>query len=126
MASILVVDDEIYARTLMCEILARRGHRTAPAVNGMQALQVLEEQGPFDAVVTDLRMPILDGLGLARAMADLRHDGPLPVILVSADPSALEARGIFTAIPKPIDAEALAAAVDAALLYRSCASRSAA
>ena len=119
MANILIVDDEPYVREMLCEALAREGHKTSTAVNGLQALQALDEQGPFDVVITDYRMPILDGRELTKAV--LGRKEVLPVIMVSGDPDVLLFREVFTALEKPIDLVGLTTAVDAAVLYRTSA-----
>ena len=119
MANILIVDDEPYVREMLCAALTREGHQAATAVNGLQALQVLDEQGPFDVVVTDYHMPILDGRGLTQAI--LGRKDPLPVVMISGDPGVLLFREVFMALEKPIDLKSLAAAVDAAVLYRTSA-----
>ena len=121
MASILIVDDEPYVRELLCAAMPREGHRTATAVNGLQALQILDEQGPFDVVLTDYHMPILDGRELTRSILARKDREPLPVIMLSGDPDALLFREVFTALEKPIDLKSLIAAVDAAMLYRTSA-----
>ncbi len=119
MANLLIVDDEPYVREMLCAALGREGHRTATAVNGLQALQMLDEQGPFDVVITDFHMPILDGRELTRAV--LARKEVLPVVMVSGDPDVLLYREVFTALEKPIDLKSLIAAVDAAVLYRTAA-----
>ncbi len=119
MANILIVDDEPYVREMLCEALAREGHKTSTAVNGLQALQALDEQGPFDVVITDYRMPILDGRELTKAV--LGRKEVLPVIMVSGDPDVLLFREVFTALEKPIDLQGLLTAVDAAVLYATSA-----
>ena len=119
MATILIVDDEPYVREMLCAAMAREGHRTVTAVNGLQALQVLDEQGPFDAVITDYRMPVVDGRELTRAI--LARKDPLPVVMISGDPDVLLFKEVFMALEKPIDLKSLGAAVDAALLYRTSA-----
>ena len=121
MASILIVDDDAHVRAFLSELLSGQGHRTATAVNGREALRILEEQGPFDVVVTDYHMPVLDGMELVKALAERRSGGPIPAVMVSGDPYALAIREVFTALPKPVDREELLTAVDAAVLYRSCA-----
>ena len=108
-------------RALISGLLEAQGHRTGTAVNGLQALQILDEQGPFDVVVTDYHMPILDGLELVRELARRRQGGPIPAVMVSGDPYAMAIREVFTALSKPVDREELLTAVDAAVLYRSCA-----
>ena len=60
---ILIVDDEANARAALCEILREEGYSTETAADGFKALGKLEEFQP-DVVLTDLKMPGLDGIGL--------------------------------------------------------------
>src|SRR5258706_482227 len=60
---ILIVDDEANARAALSEILREEGYTTETAADGFKALGKLEEFGP-DVVLTDLKMPGLDGIGL--------------------------------------------------------------
>ena len=60
---ILIVDDEAQIRRLIRRILERCGYRTDEVENGRQALEFLQSE-PVDLVVTDLRMPDVDGLEL--------------------------------------------------------------
>lgn len=62
---ILVVDDEGSARKALAALLEQEGYETAQAADGIQALHVLEEFKP-DVILTDLRMPLMDGLELIR------------------------------------------------------------
>ena len=69
---ILIVDDEANARAALSEILGEEGYTTETAADGFKALGKLEEFGP-DVVLTDLKMPGLDGIGLmekARAILE--------------------------------------------------------
>jgi CheY-like chemotaxis protein len=68
MARILVVDDEEPVRALIARGLALDGHETMVAGDGGEALEVLEaEGGRFDLLLTDIRMPVMDGIALALA-----------------------------------------------------------
>jgi CheY-like chemotaxis protein len=67
---ILIVDDEPEIAETLAEMLGAEGHTAETAENGSVALQRLVEGG-FDAVISDLRMPILDGPGLYREIG--RH-----------------------------------------------------
>lgn len=82
-ARILVVDDDPVVLRMLAYVLVDDGHDTRRASNGMAALELLERE-PFDLVVSDVRMPELDGLGLlARIRGDDRL-AELPVILLTA------------------------------------------
>jgi two-component system chemotaxis sensor kinase CheA len=81
--SILVVDDSITSRTLLKNVLESCGYRVATAVDGFDALALLQE-GSFDLVSSDVEMPRMDGFELtARIRADQRFSR-LPVILVTS------------------------------------------
>jgi two-component system, sensor histidine kinase ChiS len=81
--SLLVVDDIEANRVLLSGRLERQGYRVATAENGQQALEMLRAD-PFDLVLLDIMMPIMDGyevLQRLKADASLRH---IPVIMISA------------------------------------------
>jgi len=81
MGKVLVVDDEQGMREFLTMLLEKQGHRVITAAEGEQALQLVAEQTP-DLVISDLRMPNVDGIGL---LAGIRKQYPeLPVILVTA------------------------------------------
>lgn len=64
----VVVDDDEVLGPLFCEMLQFIGFETVSANNGADALSVLESQGPFDLLLTDVRMPgCVDGAALATA-----------------------------------------------------------
>lgn len=83
---ILVVDDDTGVREMILRVLRRRGYQAQGAVDGLQALARLQH-GDFDAVVTDLQMPRLNGLALVREVH--RMEALLPVVVHTAvvDPS---------------------------------------
>ena len=70
--SILVVDDEVEVAELVAEVLINDGHAVAVAHSGSEAMQAIEGRG-FDVVLSDFRMPNMDGPGLLRA---LRRERP--------------------------------------------------
>lgn len=79
---VLVVDDSSTVREMERELLSRSGYEVVTAEDGMQAWNTLQ-QSDFGLVVTDIDMPLLDGIGLLRSIRqdpDLRN---LPVIMVS-------------------------------------------
>jgi chemosensory pili system protein ChpA (sensor histidine kinase/response regulator) len=77
-----VVEDEDSVRRLVARILEEEGYRVLTARDGLEALAVLEAPGPeVQLVVSDLKMPRLDGIQLANCLAG-RHASP-PVIFIS-------------------------------------------
>src|SRR3990170_8139203 len=81
MGKVLVVDDEQAMREFLTILLEKQGHRVITAADGEQTLKLVAEQPP-DLVISDLRMPNVDGIGL---LAGIRAQHPeLPVILVTA------------------------------------------
>jgi CheY-like chemotaxis protein len=80
MARILIAEDEDGLRTLVARALAQDGHTVVTANDGAEALDVLtREQGAFDLLLTDIRMPIMDGIALALATA---RDHPHVTVLL--------------------------------------------
>jgi CheY-like chemotaxis protein len=68
MSRILVVDDEEPLRTLVARGLSLDGHSCLTAADGAEALDILvAEEGRFDLLLTDIRMPLMDGIALALA-----------------------------------------------------------
>lgn len=78
---ILVVDDEPKMRRILELSLKAMGHEVEQAGDGQEALDMLAA-GSFDLLLTDLRMPRLDGIGLLTALRDAEND--IPVIVMTA------------------------------------------
>ncbi len=102
---ILVVDDEPNLRRVLAAQLQRDGYDVHTAQDGVEGLALLQEHH-IDCIVTDLRMPRLDGMGLLREAQLLEPD--LPVIMITAHgtvDNAVEAlkTGAFDYITKPFD-----------------------
>lgn len=82
--SILVVDDELLIRDLLYDFFNQQGWDISIAENGEKALDILREK-KIDLVLTDLRMPQMDGLSLS---SEMRKDFPdVPVIIMTGYPS---------------------------------------
>ena len=80
MARILIAEDEDGLRTLVARALVQDGHTVVTANDGAEALDVLtREQGAFDLLLTDIRMPIMDGIALALTTA---RDHPHVTVLL--------------------------------------------
>jgi two-component system cell cycle response regulator CpdR len=70
MPRVLIVDDEESMRMLVARAIAMDGHDIATAQDGAEALEILsDEQGAFDLLLTDIQMPVMDGIALALAVA---------------------------------------------------------
>lgn len=82
--SILVVDDELLIRDLLYDFFNDQGWEIAVADNGKKALDLLRDR-KFDVVLTDLRMPSMDGLALT---SQVQQDFPdIPVVIMTGYPS---------------------------------------
>ena len=68
-ARILLVEDHPLNQELACELLRRAGMQVEVATDGQQALDMLEHQGPYDGVLMDCQMPVMDGYTATRAAA---------------------------------------------------------
>jgi two-component system cell cycle response regulator CpdR len=70
MSRVLIVDDEDSMRLLVARAIAMDGHDIATASDGAEALEILGgADGAFDLLLTDIQMPIMDGIALALAAA---------------------------------------------------------
>ena len=121
---ILVVDDEANLRRVLSAQLARDGYEVHTAEDGEAGLAFLKEHH-IDLVITDLRMPKVDGMDLLRAA--LRDDPTRPVVMLTAHgtvDNAVEAlkTGAFDYITKPFDQHEVRLVVRKALRTRDLAS----
>mgnify|MGYP001447293143 CR=1 FL=1 len=123
-ARILVVDDEPNLRKVLTALLRQEGFEVISEPDGQAALTRLRAapSGTFDAVVTDLRMPGLDGMGLLRGATS--EDPDLPVIILTAHgtvDSAVEAvkLGAFDYLEKPFDRDQLRLVLQRAVATRA-------
>jgi EAL domain-containing protein (putative c-di-GMP-specific phosphodiesterase class I)/ActR/RegA family two-component response regulator len=106
---ILLVDDEPELLAVNSDILSTAGFTVTACTSGREAIAALAS-GAFDAVISDVRMPGLDGLGVLRAVRE--HDVDLPVVLTTGDPSlegvseALD-HGVLHYLIKPVPLDKL-------------------
>lgn len=80
---ILLVEDSIATRTQEKRILEAAGYEVITAVDGLDGFNKLKTR-PFDAVISDIQMPNLDGLGLTAKIRENREYSELPIILVTS------------------------------------------
>lgn len=115
---ILAADDNPVNLRLLTIILERAGHRVSTARDGLEAVRALEAR-PFDLVLMDVQMPVLDGLGATariRALADPTR-AATPIVAVTAnamrgDDEACFAAGMDGYVTKPVSMASLGEAVE--------------
>jgi two-component system cell cycle response regulator CpdR len=123
MARILIAEDEEGLRALCARALATDGHEVKAACDGSEALDMLAtDAGRFDLLLTDIRMPIMDGIALSLSAA--RDFPELTILLMTGYADQRErAHGldaiIHDVIAKPFSVVALRAAVNEALTVRA-------
>ncbi len=98
MARILVVDDEPDERFLVGRVLRREGHEVTVAGNGAAALEAVRECPP-DLVVTDIMMPVMDGVELIRRLRGDPVTAAIPLLAASGDPRLAGAADAVLAKP---------------------------
>lgn len=109
MPNIIVVDDEQSLRQVLELVFREEGYAVRTAFNGVQALEMLEAE-PADVILTDVRMPDMDGIELLRNVRERNPD--VGVVLMTAHSSVETARDAFKLgaddfIEKPFDVEEL-------------------
>jgi DNA-binding NtrC family response regulator len=119
-ASILVVDDQPSAAAFLEVLLGQEGYQVSTAANGVEALAALEEN-PFDLVLSDLDMPVMDGLELLHRIRE--RWGALPVIAVTATSDVAKIvevvrLGALDYVVKPADGPVVLNTVRRALLAK--------
>jgi DNA-binding response OmpR family regulator len=116
MSRILLVDSEPDAIEALRITLESQGHHTMTALDGWEAFELVSGKAP-DVVITDWKMPRVDGLGLCRLLRHNELSSGLPVILLSADEPPNDRRSqLYDAyLRKPIAIEHLLALVSAVL-----------
>lgn len=110
MATILIVDDEEPVRGFLAQVLTEDGYDVCLATHGRQALELVDQERP-DLVLSDVMMPVLNGVELCRLLKARADTKDVPVILMtSAGRKAADGTGCDAYISKPfdlIDVEAL-------------------
>jgi len=112
---ILFVDDDALARKVVARQLAALGHEVIPVASGQEALDQLSEN--TELLISDVRMPGMEGPELARRVREQRPDIPILFITGFADHRLLRAMEGLNChmLPKPFDRKQLSAAVDEAV-----------
>ena len=103
----MVVDDEPDQRFLLRRIFERAGHEVSDAADGAAALRAVRESAP-DLVVTDVMMPVMDGVELIRCLRGDPATAHIPILVASGDSHLAGAADVV--VPKPYQWPDLAAA----------------
>jgi CheY-like chemotaxis protein len=122
MARILVAEDDDTIRDLVVRALTEDGHELTAAANGAAALEALKQQnGRFDLLLTDVKMPIMDGIALALAAGRDHPDVAIMLMTGFADQRE-RAHGldalVHDVIAKPFTVDQIKGAVREALVQR--------
>ena len=122
MARILVAEDDDTIRDLVVRALIEDGHELTAAANGAAALDALNQQnGGFDLLLTDVKMPIMDGIALALAAGRDHPDVAIMLMTGFADQRE-RAHGldalVHDVIAKPFTVDQIKGAVREALVQR--------
>ena len=127
MARVLIADDEDSMRSLVARAVAMDGHETVTAADGAEALDILTgDARAFDLLLTDIKMPIMDGIALALAAA---RDFPNLVILLMTGFADQRERAsglnaiVHDVVTKPFSVADIRAAVAGALTARQTGKR---
>lgn len=117
MSQILIVDDERSMRDFLKILLTKEGHQVATAPNGANGLEYLQNNS-CDLVISDIRMPGMNGLELLEAIKENNPDMPVIMITAFASPNdAVQAMkyGAFDYISKPFNVDEIKSVVASAL-----------
>jgi two-component system response regulator PilR (NtrC family) len=117
MANLLIVDDELGMRQFLTHLFQREGHSVRAAANGREAIALLKDS-PADLIVSDVRMPDMNGIELLRSARELFPS--VEVVMMTAFANVDTAReafllGAYDFVQKPFDNELLKETVARAL-----------
>ncbi|MBD3381277.1 MAG: response regulator [candidate division Zixibacteria bacterium] len=109
MPSVLVIDDKDSIRKMLLQTLSAEGHEVNAAANGLEGIELSKKQR-YDVVLTDLKMPDMDGISVLSAVKEENPDASVIVMTAYGTiETAVEAmkRGAFDFLTKPFDTDHL-------------------
>jgi len=115
-ADILLVDDEVVFTTNMSRLLSSRGYQVTAVNNGEEAIRALKEK-PFDVMVLDLKMPLMDGITTLQQMKNLSL---LTEVLILTGHGSMDTAfkaiemGAYDYVTKPCEIAELVSKIEAA------------
>ncbi|MDH4188342.1 MAG: response regulator [Nitrospira sp.] len=109
--TILVVDDCATTRRLLSLYLKSDGYQVSVAVNGLNALEHLA-RSPVDVILTDLNMPLMDGLSLTKAVKQDQQLSAIPILMLTTESADNEREqgyraGVAGYLVKPVSQQQL-------------------
>jgi len=119
MKKILIVDDEDKIRHILQIMLEQKGYKTEQASNGEEALKLLKDYH-YSMVITDLKMPVMDGMTLLREIKKIDPDYPVIVLTAYGSiESAVEAikEGALDYIAKPFEEEKILITIERSIRF---------
>ncbi|MBK8254218.1 MAG: response regulator [Polyangiaceae bacterium] len=125
--SILVAEDNVFNQTLLLRLLEKKSYKAVVVDNGAQAFEAFTKR-PFDLVILDVQMPVMDGLAAVRKMRERELPGartPIMAITAHALPGDRErfvAAGFDAYVSKPVNATELYATIHSLLTGNRAAS----
>jgi len=96
---ILIADDDLTSRTVLSDVLKKKGHEVTATVNGAEAWQALQQPGAPNLVILDWVMPEMDGLEVVHRVRALQTDRPPYIIMLTA--KAKRPKPLPGSIPEP-------------------------
>ena len=109
MCTILVIDDEKGILRVIQEALTRFGHNVEIALDGVEGIKKFDD-GSYDMVITDMRMPRLDGKGVVQHIRK-SHRNFIPVLGISGTPWQTQDSGFDAVLSKPFPLQDLVESV---------------
>jgi len=99
MSTVLVIDDEKGILQIMRQALTKFGHSVETAADGQEGIRKFDD-GSFDIVITDIRMPGIDGNGVVKHIRNSDKQS-IPVIAISGTPWLMESNAFDMVLAKP-------------------------
>lgn len=117
---ILLIDDDHIFCVVVSDMLTKAGYNVTTVLSGREALDLLEYEKDYDAIVLDRMMPELSGLDVLGKIALMPRAKNIPVIMLTshagkAQIQSAQAQGVFSLLYKPVDNQLLTSTVQRAI-----------
>ncbi len=102
MHRILVIDDDLHIRSILSGLLDALGYEVEVAEDGEKGIKLFDEMGDFDLIISDIRMPNMDGNEVARYIRNSDKSGT-PLIAITGFPEELQMEMFDAFLSKPFN-----------------------